>query len=141
MVFVPIHDFHDLERRLPYARLHRASHFDHIALGSWRGTGDIERPGLPTDFFICTSSAAAEGEIRSSPTRSLLLEELDLELSATTWLSWMRFYGSDKGEGALIDKGFEIDIVDSWESEVEKVATQRENGGEVAVEENGMENC
>jgi hypothetical protein len=47
--------------------------------------------------------------------------------------------GADEGGGALVDQRLEVDIVDGGEREVEQVARERRDGGEVAVEEDGVE--
>ena len=47
--------------------------------------------------------------------------------------------GADEGQGALVDQGLEIDVVDGGQGQVEQVAREGRYGGEVAVEEDGVQ--
>jgi hypothetical protein len=47
--------------------------------------------------------------------------------------------GADEGQGALVDQGLEIDVVDGGQGEVEQVAGEGGYRGEVAVEEDGVQ--
>jgi hypothetical protein len=42
---------------------------------------------------------------------------------------------------ALVDHGFQLDIGDVWERQVEHVAGLRQDGGEEAVEEDGVQDA
>jgi hypothetical protein len=48
--------------------------------------------------------------------------------------------GAHQGYGPLLDQRFEVDIVNGGEGEIEQVAGQGRYGGEVSVEEDGVQN-
>jgi hypothetical protein len=100
------------------------------------GDGDLEGPALPADLVV------APGEPGLA---AALLEELDGELAPAAAARAHAGRGSLgvelalQGGGALVDHGLELVVVDVGEGEVEDLAGLRGDGGEEAVEEDGVE--
>lgn len=91
---------------------------------------DVQRPLLPANILVCLAE-----EVRLSP---LLLEKLHGYLAPPARLMGA-VYGADQGERLLLNERLEVDVVDGRQGEVEQVAGQRRDGGEVAVEEDGVQ--
>lgn len=100
--------------------------------GPWLGKGDVQSPLLPANVLVCLAE-----EVRLSP---LLLEELHHELPASSLLV-CAVYRSHQGHRSLVDQRFQVHIIDGREGEVEQVAGERRDGGEVAMEEDGVQDC
>jgi len=93
---------------------------------------DIQRPLLPAHVLVGLCE-----EVRLSPA---LFEELHDELPPAALLVGA-LYGAHERNGPLVDEGLEVDIVDGGQGQVEQVARERGYGGEVAVEEDGVQDC
>lgn len=102
----------------------------HTSLGSWLCECNVQRPLLPANILLRPAK-----EVGLLP---LLLEELHDKLSAAALLV-CAVYGADQRNGPLLDERLEIDIVNGGKGEIEQVAGQRRYGGEVAVEEDGVQ--
>lgn len=96
---------------------------------SWLGEGDIQCPLLPADILVCFAK-----EVRLS---SFLLEELHDKLSPSSLLV-CAVYCADQCYRSLVNQSFQVDVVDSGQSEIEKVAGDRRYRGKVAMEEDGV---
>jgi hypothetical protein len=149
VVFVAVDDANDLMRGLLQRLGHGTADLDdvfgvrsatyvslqpreHTGFRPWLGKGDIQSPLLPANLLVCLAE-----EVRLSP---LLLEELHHKLPASSLLV-CAVYRSHQGYRPLVDQRFQVHIVDGGEGEVEQVAGERRDGGEVAMEENGVQNC
>jgi len=147
VIFVSVDNGNDLMRRLLQRLCHGATDFEHIwkglvlgvgckgrirrtCLGPWLGEGNVQRPLLPTNILVCLAE-----EVRLPP---LLLKELDYNLSPSPWLVGA-VYGAHQGKRLLLDERLQVDIVDGGKGQVEKVACQGRDGGEVAMEEDGVQ--
>lgn len=101
-------------------------------LGPRRGERNVQRPLLPAHLLVGLAK-----EVRLPPP---LLEELHDQLSTAPLLVGA-FDGADQRNGPLVNQGFEVDVVDGGECEVEQVAGEGRYRGEVAVEEDCVEDC
>lgn len=106
--------------------------FVRTRLGARCGYGHVQGPLLPTNVLV----GFAKGKVRLPPA---LFEELDGELAALLLVAAV--YGSDQGQGALVDERLQVYVVDGGEGEVEQVAGEGGDGGEVAVEEYRVQDC
>ena len=97
-----------------------------------RRQGDVQRPLLPAHLVL---SLAKEVGLPS-----LLLGELHYNLT-TAALLVRGLHGAHQLDRLLVDERLEVDIVDGRKGEVEQIAREGRYGGEVAVEEDGVENC
>lgn len=131
MVFVAVDYGDDFVRGFLEGFGHGAANLEYICLGAWGSECHIQSPLLPTHILVGFTK-----EIRLAPP---LLEELHNELAPPA-LVVCSFYGAHKGYGALVNQSLEVDIVNSGEGKVEEVAGEWQNGGEVSVEEDGVEN-
>ncbi len=104
---------------------------DCTRLGAWLCKRYVQRPLLPTHIFICLCK-----EVSFPPP---LLEKLHGYLAAASGLVGA-VYGADERKGLLLDERFKMDIINSGECQVEQVAGERGYGGEVTVEEDGVQN-
>jgi hypothetical protein len=113
------------------------------ALGARLGDGDLDGPTLPTNLVV----AAGEPGLAAA-----LLEKLDGELAtAATGVGGGGGGGwggallgvklALESGGALVDHGLELIIVDIGQGEVENDASLGGDGGEEAVEEDGVEDA
>jgi len=113
---------------------------DHVitGLGPRRRERDLQHPHLPTHLLF--GLAAAEPTETATP--PLLLEKLHRDLPAQ---AAVRGRGGrelpDQRGGARVDQGLELDVGDGGEGEVEDFDGGGADGGEVAVEEDGVEDA
>lgn len=108
------------------------AHYAHTGFGAWLCERHVQRPLLPTDILVRLAEEIC--------LPALLLKELHGNLAAPPGLVGA-VYGPAQRMGLLLDEGFEVDIVNGRQGEVEQVAGEGRDGGEVAVEEDGVEDC
>ena len=147
VVFVAVHDADDLMCGFLERLGHGAANFDDIcsnqsalpfnygacertSLRPWLGERDVQRPLLPADVLVGFAK-----EVCLSPS---LFEKLYDKLPSSSLLM-CTVYRSHQCYGSLVDQRLQIHIVDRGEGEVEEVAGEGRYGGEVAVEEYGVQ--
>jgi hypothetical protein len=113
------------------------------ALGARLGDGDLDGPTLPANLVV----AAGEPGLAAA-----LLEELDGELTPAAASVGGSGSGGRRGAllgvelafeggGTLVDHGLELIIIDVGQGEVKNDAGLGGDGGEEAVEEDGVEDA
>lgn len=130
VVLVAIHDGDDLVRGLFHGFAHCAADLEDISLGPGLCERHIQRPLLPADIFVCLAK-----EVRLPP---FLLEELYRNLASASGLV-RAIYGAAESMRLLLNERFQVYIVDGGEGEVEQVAGEGGDGGEVSVKEDGVQ--
>lgn len=130
VVFVAVDDGDDLVGGLFHGLAHSATDLENICLRPGLCERHVQRPLLPTNILVCLAE-----EVRLSP---LLLEELYRNLAPSSGLVGA-VYGATESMRLLLDERLEVHIVDGGESEVEQIACEGRNRGEVSVKEDGVE--
>jgi hypothetical protein len=100
------------------------------SLGAWGSKRHVEGPLLPAHVFVGFSE-----KVRLP---AALLKELYDELT-TPPLLVSALDGAHQGNGPLVDQGLEVDVVDGRQGEVEQIPGEGGDGGEVSVEEDGVQ--
>lgn len=145
MVLIPVDDGEDLEGCLLEHILHRFADFCAFRLRPRRSNSNIQRPNLPANLLLPLPRHPRQSPKPHSGPPSLLLIELDgypTAHAATPAIenviaarSGGKVLADERGDTG-VDEGFEIDVVDGGEGEVEDVEGGGTDGGEVSVEEN-----
>lgn len=140
---IPIHNIHNLQHSPLYTTLHRPPGFYDLGIGPRSGERHVQNPGLPDQFVV--RSGGAEPPLGAG---AFLLHEVHDHLASPA----LGFGGpardarggtlelSREGGGAGVDQGLEFDVGDEGEGHVEEFVGGGFEGGEVAVEEDRVEN-
>lgn len=124
--------------------LSRRQVMGHTRLRPRRRNSNIQRPSLPTHLLLTRFPGQPTKPHPSTGTTAFLLVELDRYPAAHATAFSTPSAGTscggremlaDEGGNAGVDEGFEVDVVDGGEGEVEDVESGRADGGEVTVEE------
>lgn len=123
MIPVPIHNIYNLHRRPLQRALHCPSRFHDLGIAPRRRQRHVQHPRLPDQLVVCLAPEPAFA--------SLFLQELDDYLAAAAGETCcVRYRGGavgrdvelpGKGRCALVNEGFELDVVDDGEGHVEEV--------------------
>jgi hypothetical protein len=115
-----------------YMASHNVMDWQRTSLGSWLRERNVQRPLLPAYILF-----RAPKEVGLFP---LLLEELHYQLAPPALLV-CAVDCAHQCHGPLLDERLEVDIVNGGEGQVEQVAGEGRYRGEVAVEEDCVQDC
>lgn len=112
----------------------------HTRIRPWGRDCHVQRPDLPADLLLPLSSQSTEPQpCAPAPLLKKLNGDAATYAAAATVGISGRQVLADKGRDAGVDEGLELDVIDGREREVENVDGAGANRGEVAVEEDQVQ--